>query len=217
MVKAARVSASSDALLDPQGDAWRSLGRERIQMTATTLSQQPSEYVRAKWAALKHGETKEIRVAAAHNAEAIFFRLEWDDATDDSHPNDMADFPDQAGVMLPIKADALIEQMGERFKPVNMWLWRADVETPYYVTATGHGTANRHAESPLSGRGAWRDGTWSVVISRPFHVRLPSEFVVPLAPGVVHKCTFAVWQGSNKERGGLKAYGPVWQTLEIEA
>ena len=158
-------------------------GEERIQLLATALTLQPSEYVRTKWAALKHGETKEIRVAAAHNAQAIYFRLEWDDATDDGRPNDTADFPDQASVMLPIKADALIEQMGERYKPVNMWLWRADVETPYYVTAAGRGTANRHADSPLSGRGAWRDGTWSVVISRPFHVKLPSEFVVPLAPG----------------------------------
>jgi complex iron-sulfur molybdoenzyme family reductase subunit gamma len=217
MVNAARVSASAEALLDPRGDAWRGLGTERIQLIATPLTLQPSEYVRTKWNALKHGETKEIRVAAAHNAQALFFRLEWDDATEDSRPDDMADFPDQAGVMLPIKADALIEQMGERYKPVNMWLWRADVETPYYVTATGRGTATRYPESPLSGRGAWRDGAWAAVISRPFHIKLPAAVVVPLAPGVTHKCTFAVWQGSNKERGGLKAYGPVWQTLEIEA
>ena len=102
MVKAARVSASGDALLDPQGEAWRSLGRERIQLLATPLTLQPSEYVQTKWAALKHGEAKEIRVAAAHNAQAIYFRLEWDDATDDGRPNDTADFPDQASVMLPI-------------------------------------------------------------------------------------------------------------------
>ena len=216
MVKAARVSASAGDLLDPQGAAWQSLAKERVQLIATPLALQPSEYVRTKWKELKHGETKEIRVAAAHNAQALFFRLEWDDATDDSHPNDMADFPDQAGVMLPVKADAPIEQMGERYRPVNMWLWRADIETPHYVTAAGRGTASRYPESPLSGRGAWRDGTWSVVISRPFHIPLPAELVVPLAPGVVHKCTFAIWQGSNKERGGLKAYGPVWQPLEIE-
>ena len=83
----------------------------------------------------------------------------------------MADFPDQAGVMLPIKDDAVIEQMGDAAKPVNMWLWRADVETPFYVTAAGRGTTTRHADSPLSGRGAWRDGAWAVVVSRPFNVK----------------------------------------------
>ncbi len=216
MVKAARRSESVDALLDPDAAAWRSLGTEPVQLLATPLALQPSEYVQTKWKALQHGQTKEIRVAAAHNAQAIFFRLEWQDATDDGHPNDMADFPDQAGVMLPVKDDAVIEQMGDASKPVNMWLWRADLETPFYVTATGRGTTTRYADSPLSGRGAWRDGGWAVVVSRPFNVSLPAALVVPLAPGMTHKCTFAIWQGSNKERGGLKAYGPVWQPLEIE-
>ena len=56
-----------------------------------------------------------------------------------------------------------------------------------------------------------------MVIARPFNVPLAAEFIVPLAPGMQHKCTFAVWQGSGKERGGLKAYVPLWQPLEIEA
>ena len=85
------------------------------------------------------------------------------------------------------------------------------------MTAEGRGTSTRHADSPLEPAAAvWRDGTWAVVVSRPFNVNLPAALVVPLAPGMTHKCTFAIWQGSNKERGGLKAYGPVWQPLEIE-
>lgn len=217
MVKAARVSAPSETLMDADADAWRSLGTEKVALMATPLASQPSEYVQNKWAALQHGTTSEVRVAAAHNGQAIFFRLEWDDAIDDSHPTDMADFPDQAGVMLPLKDTAVIEQMGDTANPVNMWLWRADIETPHYVTATGRGASKRYAESPLSGRGRWRDGAWAVVISRPFNVSLPAAVVVPLAPGMTHQCTFAVWQGSNKERAGLKAYGALWQTLEIEA
>jgi DMSO reductase family type II enzyme heme b subunit len=97
-----------------------------------------------------------------------------------------------------------------------MWLWRADIETPHYVTATGRGTTKRH-ESPLQGKGVYREGAWSVVLARPFNVGLEVQYVVPLAPGMTHKCTFAVWQGSNKERGGLKAHGPTWQPLEVEA
>jgi complex iron-sulfur molybdoenzyme family reductase subunit gamma len=217
MVTAARVSLDSSALLDPAAGIWRGLGTTAIKLMATPLALQPSEYIQNKWKGLKHGETKEVRVAAAHNGQAIFFRIEWDDPSDDSHPNDMSAFPDQAGVMLPIKDDGVIEQMGEEARPVNMWLWRADQETPHYVTAMGRGTTKRHADPPLAARGSWQDGKWTIVISRPFNVNLPAADVVPLAPGVTHKCTFAVWQGANKERAGLKAYGAIWEPLEIEA
>ncbi len=215
-MKVAKVTASSESLLDPEGAAWRSAAEEIVQLDPTPLVLQPSEYIQVKWADLKHGETPEVRVRALHNGEDIFFRLEWDDATDDSKPGTMSDFPDQAGVMFPIKDDAPISEMGLPDQPVNMWLWRADIETPRYVTATGRGQATRHAESPLKGRGLWRNGVWSVVIGRPFSVDLPADVVAPLAPGATHKCTFAVWQGSAKERAGLKAHGPLWQELEIE-
>lgn len=217
MVKAARLGASNETLLDPEAREWSGLEKQPVDLQATLLVLQPSEYIQNKWANLQHGLTAQVRVAAAHNGESIFFRLEWDDQSDDSHPTDMADFPDQCGVMLPITDDAPITEMGLETKPVNMWLWRADVETPYYVTARGRGTTLRYPESPLTGRGVWRDGRWQVVIARPFHISLPARLIVPLAPGMKHKCTFAVWQGSNKERGGLKAYGPLWQPLEIEA
>jgi steroid C-25 hydroxylase gamma subunit len=216
MVTVARVSDSSETLTDADAGTWRGLGTEKVTLMATPLVLQPSEYVQNKWATLHYGATPEVRVAAAHNGQAIFFRLEWDDAVDDSHPTDMADFPDQAGVMLPLKDTAVIEQMGDEANPVNMWLWRADVDTPYYVTAAGKGWATRQTDSPLRGRGRWREGAWAVVISRPFNVNLPAAVVVPLAPGMTHQCTFAVWQGSNKERAGLKSYGAVWQPLEIE-
>jgi len=217
MVTARRVSADTQTLLDPNADAWRSIGSERVELDATPIVLQPSEYIQVKWKDTPYGETAAVSVSAAHNREAIFFRLSWDDATDDSRPNDMANFPDQAAVMLPITDDAPISEMGLPDKPVNMWLWRGDLETPLYVTATGRGTTVRHPESPLLGKAAYGEGGWSVVIARPFNVGLAAQYVVPLAPGMQHKCTFAVWQGSNKERAGLKAYGPVWQPLEVES
>jgi DMSO reductase family type II enzyme heme b subunit len=216
MVTAVRISASDDELLDPEGNAWIAAPFEDVGLDPTPVVLQPSEYIQAKWKPLGHGETPELRVAAAHNGTSIFFRLQWTDETQDSNPGDMSNFPDQAGVMMPIKDDAPISEMGLPDKPVNMWLWRADVDAPLYVTSTGRGSTVRHPESPLAGRSVWRDGVWRVVISRPFGVSLPAGIVVPLAPGITHKCTFAVWQGASKERGGLKAHQPVWQPLEVE-
>jgi DMSO reductase family type II enzyme heme b subunit len=40
---------------------------------------------------------------------------------------------------------------------------------------------------------------------------------VALAPGAVSKIAFAVWQGSDQERAGLKAFSPDWQELELDA
>ncbi len=216
-MKSVRVTGALDDLLDPAAAAWRRAPSEALALTPTPVVLQPSEYVQVKWGALKHGTLPEVRAASTHNGEAICFRLEWEDATRDDGIDDMANFPDQAGVMLPLKDDAPITEMGLPDQPVNMWLWRADLETPNYVTANGRGTAVRHKDSPLQARASWSGGTWQVVIARPFNVPLAAEFIVPLAPGMQHKCTFAVWQGAGKERGGLKAYVPLWQPLEIEA
>jgi DMSO reductase family type II enzyme heme b subunit len=40
---------------------------------------------------------------------------------------------------------------------------------------------------------------------------------VNLGPGDTGKVAFAVWQGANQERGGLKATSLDWEPLEIEA
>lgn len=214
-MKCPRVTGTASELLDPASAVWQNVPSEQVKLAATPLSMQPSEYVQNKWKDLKHGETPQVTVATAHNGQEIYFRLEWDDPTDDGSPDDLAAFPDQAGVMLPIKEDATLMEMGTPDQPVNMWLWRADVDPPHYITATGRGTSRRHADSPLAAKAARSDGRWRVVISRPFHVSLAAEDIVPLAPGMTHKCTFAVWQGSAHERGGLKAYQQRWLALEI--
>jgi len=216
MVKAVQIWTSNESLQDPEGTLWSGIEKQRVTLLASPLVSQPSEYVQNKWADMKWGATPEVRVSAAHNGKSVFFRLEWDDAAED-RPNDTADFADQCGVMMPLKNDALIAEMGAPDQPVCMWLWRSDIDTPRYVTAQGRGTTSRYAESPLTGTGVWRLGVWRVVISRPFNINVPAALTVPLAPGLKHKCTFAVWQGSNKERGGLKAYQPLWQPLEIES
>lgn len=214
-MKCPRVEATASELLDPANAVWQRVPSEKQALTPTPLAMQPSEYIQNKWKTLSHGAITEVVTAAAHNGQEIYFRLEWADPTDDGHPADLAAFPDQAGVMLPIKEDAVMMEMGTADQPVNMWLWRADVDPPRYVTATGRGTTTYLKDSPLAGKATRTDKGWSVVISRPFHITIPAELTVPLAPGMTHKCTFAVWQGSGQERGGLKAFQQRWQPLEI--
>ena len=75
MVTVRRVSADTQALLDPAATAWRGTAAERIELDATPIVLQPSEYVQVKWRDLPYGQTPAVRVTAAHNGEAIFLRL----------------------------------------------------------------------------------------------------------------------------------------------
>lgn len=79
---------------------------------------------------------------------------------------------------------------------------------PYRVTpvqelaAEGFGTATHRLRQAVLGRGEWNNGTWRVVMSRP--LTSDDESAVQFAPGGTHYVAFAVWNGSNDERGPRK-------------
>ncbi len=216
MVKAVRIDASTEALLDPAGLSWRSPPEVALALTPTPIAAQPSAYVIAKWSGLGYGAVGAVRVRAAHNGEALFFHLTWDDETADDRIGDTDRFADAAAVLFPLNGDAPIANMGLEGQPVNAWYWRPDLERPLNVTAQGPGTTVRHQDDGfLEAAAQHGSGHWSVVVARPFAARGANAVV--LAPGQAAKVGFAVWQGANQERGGLKAFTPEWQPLEIEA
>ncbi len=215
MVTAVRVSAPTDSLLDPEAAQWRGLSEEPLALTPTPLLAQPSAYVVAAWTERPYGLVKEVRVRAAHNGEALLFRLAWADETRDAGISDADRFPDAAAVLFPLKGDAPLSNMGTKEQPVNAWYWRPDLEQPINVTAAGLGTTVRHPNGSLRAGAQHKSGGWAVVIARPFAVR--GDTAVTLSPGQAGKMGFAVWQGSNQERAGIKAVTLDWQPLEIEA
>lgn len=161
------------------------------------------------------GLTSQLRVAAAHNGEALFFRLSWQDETRDDNIADTDRFTDGAGVLFPVRSDAPLLTMGTPERAVNAWYWRPDLEEPLSVTATGLGTTVRQSTTSLVAAASYGNGGWQVVISRPFSARGDEE--VALMPGQTTRAGFAIWQGSNLERAGIKAATLEWQPLEIEA
>ncbi len=214
MVTAIRLKAPASRLLDPGAAEWRSAPEEALALEPTPWGAQPSEYVQVAWRDRPYGLTHELRVASAHNGEAIFFRLRWQDETKNDGIADTDQFADATAVLFPLKGDAPLSNMGSRQQPVNAWYWGADLEEPVNVTAQGLGTTVRHQDGLLEARGLCDDGGWQVVISRP--LAASSENAVALRPGQRGKVGFAVWQGSNQERAGIKAVTPDWQPLEIE-
>jgi complex iron-sulfur molybdoenzyme family reductase subunit gamma len=99
---------------------------------------------------------------------------------------------------------------------VNAWHWRADRQGEArnnVATGIGSTRVTKGAEIRTSAR--YRDGHWQLVFLRALR-RSGIQGTVQLAPGQTTRIAFAVWEGSNGERGGLKSFSPQWRELRIE-
>jgi DMSO reductase family type II enzyme heme b subunit len=209
------VSANDPAMLDPASVAWTSVPPVSLTLQQTPLTAQPSKYIQEKWKNTPYGAAHTVMVRAAHNGERLYFNLSWADETRDRAIGDTNQFADAAAVLFPVNGDAPLQSMGSPQAPVNAWYWRADLEHPYSIAAQGTGTTRRDQDPELAARGSHQSGAWSIVIRRRLSSAQPES--VSLALGASGKVGFAVWQGSNEERGGLKAVTMDWEQLEIEA
>lgn len=214
MVSVKRITAKSPQLLEPAAPEWGPVAPETIALSPTPILSQPSVYVQSAWKERPYGAVKDLDVQAAHNGESIFFRLSWSDASKDDAITDTDAFADAAAVLFPEKGDAPLTSMGSPDQPVFAWLWRPDLEEPYRINAQGIGSSQRLPANGITAKAEHSDGRWRLVISR----RLSGKGAgLLLAPGAKGKVAFAVWQGADKERGGLKAATLEWQQLNIEA
>lgn len=69
---------------------------------------------------------------------------------------------------------------------------------------------NQHVDA----HGAWHDGQWAAVFTRP--MKLPDQQDgLSLSPGDRVSAAFAVWDGSHRDRNGQKLI-TIWQDLELE-
>ncbi|HEY5625950.1 MAG TPA: ethylbenzene dehydrogenase-related protein [Dehalococcoidia bacterium] len=215
MIKARRVEAADSALINPAGSEWGSAPATSLTLEPTPLISQPSVYVQAKWEAVDYGSIDAVSVQALHNDSGIFFRLQWDDATEDDDIRDTDQFADAAAVLFPVNEDAPLASMGSPQQPVNAWYWRPDMETPFSVTSQGTGSTRRTVDPSLRSDSAHADDAWALVIGRA--LQTSGDEYVQLSAGETVKVAFAVWQGSDNERAGLKAVTLEWQELELEA
>lgn len=202
-------------LLDPEAEPWRKASPERIALVGTPVGLQPTPAIRAAWANKRIGAVSDVQVSAVHNGEVVAFRLDWQDGSENGELGDTTAFPDGAAVMLPVVAGAPLITMGAPNQPVNTWYWRADADTQgRQVLSEGIGSTRTVDQTVVRGHGIWKDGRWKVVITRALKVAGP-EKVAQLAPGEKTQFAVAVWEGSNSERGGVKAFSGTWRDLVL--
>ena len=155
---------------------------------------------------------KRIKVQVARNEDGIFFRLQWKDKTAETKLRKLDGFLDGVAIQFAVDRDrATSPIMGGEGKRVNIWHWSAAANKAQNLSADGFGTLTVLAMQDVTATGKYRNGTWTVIFHRPLKstetqaVNLEGTGECPVA--------FAVWDGANQERDGLKAVNAEWQTL----
>lgn len=212
-----RIDVSGDVLGDPAAPPWSAVKGETVTLMQAPLAMQPTKYIAAKWRDKPYGQTRSLNVKALRNGGEIAFRLEWLDPTKNEQRIENTDFPDAAAMLFPLKEDAPLF-MGMEGAPVNLWYWRADHPSRARSdVASGIGTSRVMDDSSISAQAIHGNGRWAVVMRRALRVEKEAASAIQIVPGQTLRTTFAVWEGSNLERAGIKAFSPSWLELKIEA
>jgi steroid C-25 hydroxylase gamma subunit len=213
---AKRLSGPPDVLLDPASNDWQVVPAEAVQLASTPLDKQPNRYIRNLLQGRSWGAASELVVQAAHDGDSLYFRLTWQDPSENRSHRE-GEFPDAAAVMFPVNGKPSLETMGSPHEQVNAWFWRPELEPePEEVVGSGFGSLVRKQGAGLRAHSAYAEGVWTVVISKVLS-HFADNGSSSLAPGGSVAVAFAVWEGSGGERAGIKAYSRAWRDLQLEA
>ncbi|MBK5932868.1 dimethylsulfide dehydrogenase subunit gamma [Rhodovulum imhoffii] len=196
---------------DPDDIIWERLPEYRVRMVPAPAVHRSVE-LRVNY----DTPDQDLYVTFAHTSERFYVRLRWrDDTADRQTGRDR--FRDGAAVQFSLGDDTTSYLMGTGpDQPVNIWYWSADGHQIQNLAAGGYGSLTRLPIQTVSGDGLYTDNPgdpneWTVVMSRPLAVR--DEYEVALNRAVV-PIAFALWQGSEAQRDGLKSVSEGWVLVE---
>jgi len=167
-----------------------------------------------------------ITARALYNDKDIAILLEWDDRTrsipGDEKAKEIADeevFEDGVAIQFPLTIPEEMEKpyfgMGDTTNPVSLWFWKSErlvpegsnqgkdaPQTVKLLKASGfkkQGIEEKDGQKAgLKASGVYDKGTWRVVMERPLKT---GEEDVQFEEGRFIPIAFAVWDGSNGEKG----------------
>ena len=200
---------------DPDDIIWERLPEYRIHAAPA-----PPVHESVELRLDEEDEGRDVYFTLARTSERFYVRLRWRDGTRDTETKTDR-FRDGAAVQFAIGDDATSAIMGTGpEEPVNIWYWRSDADRIESLAAGGPGSTTRLDEQPVSGdslywnNGDSSDGQWIVVMSRPIessgdHQISFDRDKLPIA--------FALWQGSDGQRDGLKSVTEDWIIADLGA
>lgn len=212
-----RRTSTVDALFDPEAPGWGGVAGETVSLMPAPAAMQPTRYIATKWRDISYGKVNALDVKGVHDGSSIAFRLRWRDPEKNTSRFENTDFPDAAAMLFPLSPDAPL-LMGAPGQRVNLWYWRADhLDRARNDVATGIGSSRVIEGEVITARAAHDGEFWTVILRRALRVDAHAGELVQIEAGQRLNTAFAVWEGSNLERAGIKAFSPQWLELEIEA
>ena len=179
--------------------------KRRIELIAAPPAIQPGGYVREAYADHTAARTPLLDVSVESRGAGWEIFLSWPCAEASQRTrHDVNLFADGAAILAPSQPGAPMITMGSDAAGVDGWLWMADREGSLRIHAQGLGTVERSpASSDVRVSAAWIDGQWGV------------KYELASWPSLdkLSQIGFAVWQGADAERAGLKSVTPNWITL----
>ncbi len=113
----AKATDAEVPLDDPLASVWQSAAPLEIPLSEQNVT-----------VPFGGGGIRTITVRALHDSDSIFFRLEWDDPTEDLSAFAPQDFRDAAAIQFPAQGVSTTPSfcMGQPGGEVNLWHWKAD-------------------------------------------------------------------------------------------
>lgn len=199
---------------DPDDIIW-----ERIPEYRVAMNPAPSVHESVDLRVNYDAETTQLYMTLAKTTERFYVRLRWVDETRDTETS-LDRFRDGAAVQFSLGDEDTSYLMGDGpERAVNIWYWRSDDNSVQNLAAGGPGSTTMLSEQPVTGDAMYinNDGDpneWVVVMSRP--IAAVGEYTASLDRGSV-PMAFAVWQGAEGERDGLKTVSDGWILLDMSA
>ncbi|MGI9373379.1 MAG: ethylbenzene dehydrogenase-related protein [Hyphomicrobiales bacterium] len=202
---------SLDRFFDPGAAGWAGVSTTSVEMVPAPLGLQPNEYIQVSWEDRDYGALESLDAKSVHDGAQIAIWLSWAKAKPDTGGQE--GFPDSAALAFPIADVPDITSMGTPKAPIHLLHWMARKNALRAVVAQGIGSSMEGADVAQSVKAGWTQGRWSVVFTRSL---IAGKQAVSLVPGTQSQIGFAVWDGSNEERAGIKAVSADWTDFQIK-
>lgn len=191
---------------------WRQISAETVEMAPAPVEMQPNGFIQANWRDRPYGQLASLEAQSVHDGTSIAVRLRW--ASERPETGGREGFPDGAAIAFPVAGEPALWTMGTEDEPVQFIQWQAMKNKIRSVVAWGIGSSVPGSLVSESVTAGWSQGFWTIVMLRTL---AGGPEAATLQPGANTRIGFAVWNGSNEERAGIKAVSVDWSPLIIEA
>lgn len=179
--------------------------RQTLSLIAAPTGMQPGNYVKAAYADASTPATPSLDINVMASGGSWEIHTRWACAQPNSTVSGYTDrFADALAILVPCAQEANWITMGSPEAPVEGILWRADRDGLIRIGAQGLGSVQRQP-SPAGWRvkSEYSKGVYTLMWLFPKWENLER----------FKRCGFAVWQGAQHQRAGLKSVSAGWVDL----